>query len=591
MMGGEELFGSLYEKGCVIFNEGDPSDRMYIIQSGALEVTQRRGKHEEVLTFLEKGDLVGEIALLDGNSRTATVKAITRSRLLALTQESLLTHISRDPGVCHHILKALISKVLRADRRLQEKLGNVGDLQIPALMAQVEPSISVSLIEELWDAEEPPLHLDPGEVIFHEDDVGDCMYIVKQGLVEIIRCNGKAEQHIACLGKGSFFGEIALITGERRTATSKALQPTELLPIKKEKFQHRLRDFPELGLYLIISLIKRLRQREAILDNPKATIETSSSQEMPQPSKQFRWSISLVSLSTCGGCVAALLEDANTLNDFLQLGDIVYCPMLMDEGHRDKIDIAIVDGVVRVKKDVQELLETRARARYLIALGTCSVLGGIPALANQYELEDLIETSYGQTHNPLSYYLSGKSGIDQGTYQDRGLSLLRRSGRPDDFVRVDYYLSGCPPNPVLLVELLKEINGQKSSLKTSSIICAECAKKPKKTLPESFQLFPNSPTPEDTCLASAGIPCMGFLTRGGCDAPCPRAGLPCWGCRGPSAPVFRKMEQGERFDELFYRGLSRRSDLQQDDIFPIIKLLRRLGQIPYQFDRRFSRLR
>ena len=99
MMGREELFGSLYEKNSVIFKEGDPADRMYIIQSGALEVTQRRGKHEEVLTFLEKGDLVGEIALLDGNSRTATVKAIARSRLLAITRESLLTHISRDPGI------------------------------------------------------------------------------------------------------------------------------------------------------------------------------------------------------------------------------------------------------------------------------------------------------------------------------------------------------------------------------------------------------------------------------------------------------------------------------------------------------------
>ncbi len=591
MMGEEELFGSLYEKGCVIFNEGDPSDRMYIIQSGALKVTQQRGKHEELLTFLEKGDLVGEIALLDGNSRTATVKAITQSRLLAFTRESLLTHISKDPGVCHHILKALTSKILRADRRLQEKLVNVTDLQIPSLTAQVEPSISVSLLEDLWATEEAPLHLDPGEIIFHEGDVGDYLYIVKEGLVEIIRSNGKAEQLMACIGKGSFLGEMALITGERRTATCKARQPTELLPIEKENFQHRLRDFPELGLYLIISMIKRLRQREALLDNPNGTIEIASSQEVPQLSKQFRWSISLVSLSTCGGCAAALLADANTMNDFLHLGDIVYCPMLMDERDREKIDIAIVDGVVRVKEDVQKLLDTRARARYLIALGTCSVLGGVPALANQFELEDLLETSYGQTHNPLSYYLSGKSGIDQSIYQDRGLSLLRRSGRLDDFVRVDYYLPGCPPNPVLLVELLKEIGGQKSSLKTPKIICAECSKKPTKTHPKSFQLFPDSPPPEDTCLASAGIPCMGFLTRGGCEAACPRAGLPCWGCRGPSASAFRKMEQGERFDELFCRGLSTRSGLQKDDIFPIIKLLRRLGQIPYQFDRRFSRLR
>lgn len=591
MVGGEELFGSLYEKGRVIFSEGDPADRMYIIQSGALEVTQRRGRREEILTFLEKGDIVGEIALLDGDLRTATVKTITRSRLLALTRESLLTHISRDPGVCHHILEALISKILRADWRLQENFGNTEDFQIPVQAAQAEPAISLSLLEELWDAEQTPTHLDPGEIIFHEDDAGDRMYIVKQGLVEVVRGNGKAAQHLAWLGEGSLLGEMALITGEKRTATVKARQPTELLPIKKEEFQHRLREFPELGLYLIISLIKRLRQREAILDNSKASIETASIQGVPQPSKRSHLSVSVVSLSTCGGCTAALLEDANALHDFLQLGDIVYCPMLMDKEERANVDIALVDGVVRVKEDVQELQETRAKARYLIALGTCSGLGGIPALANQYELEDLVETSYGQTRDPVSYYLSGKSGIDRGVYQDRGLSLLRRSGTLDHFVRVDYYLPGCPPNPVLLVELLKEISGQKSSLKTSKIICAECTRKPTKILPKSFQLFLDSPVPKDTCLASAGIPCMGFLTRGGCGAPCPRAGLPCWGCRGPSVPVFRKMEQGESFDDLFSRGLSRRSGLQKEDISPIIKILRKLGQVSYQFDHRLSRLR
>ena len=202
-----------------------------------------------------------------------------------------------------------------------------------------------------------------------------------------------------------------------------------------------------------------------------------------------------------------------------------------------------------------------------------------------------METSYGDTRDPVSYYLSGTTGIDQGAYQDRGLSLLRRAGKIDDFVRVDYYLPGCPPNPLLLVELLREIREGRPRKKSAPVVCAECARKPSKDGAGSFERFPESPAPHGTCLASAGFPCMGFLTRGGCTAPCPTAGVPCWGCRGPSRQTLRKMEQGESFDALLCAGLIRRSGAPREEIVQVIRLLRKQGHLPCQFDRRLSRVR
>ena len=591
MTGGEELFGSLYEKGHVLFRQGDPADVMYVIQSGALEVVQQRGAQEEVLAFLEKGDLVGEIALLDRDVRTATVRTITRSRLLPFTRESLLSHVRTDPHICHHILKALTAKMLRTDRRLLKRLQGAGELQLMHNDGHADPTISLPLLERLWKVEKKAVHLDAGEILFEEGDSGDCLYIVKKGLVEIIRGTGTELRPVACLGEGSFFGEMALITGETRSATARARCSTELLSLTEEGFHQRLRDVPELGLYLIVSLIRRLRQREAMLDNPKLSIESPSIREMPQHAQHSRSTVSLVSLSTCGGCATALLENDTVLHDFLQLADIRYCPMLMDQGEWEAVDICLVDGVVRVGEDVEELLRARSRARYLVALGTCSGLGGIPALANQHEIEELMETSYGETRDPVSYYLSGTTGIDQDTYQDRGLPLLRRAGRVEDFVRVDYYLPGCPPNPLLLVELLREIREGRPRKKSAPVVCAECARKPSKDGAGSFERFPESPAPHGTCLASAGFPCMGFLTRGGCTAPCPRAGVPCWGCRGPSLQTLQKMEQGESFDALLCAGLIRRSGVTREEIEKVIRFLRKQGHLPCQFGRRLSRAR
>jgi CRP-like cAMP-binding protein len=59
----EGVFGTVYEPGDTIFQQGEPGDTLYLIQSGAVEYSYRRGDTETVLTILEKGDFFGEMAL------------------------------------------------------------------------------------------------------------------------------------------------------------------------------------------------------------------------------------------------------------------------------------------------------------------------------------------------------------------------------------------------------------------------------------------------------------------------------------------------------------------------------------------------
>ena len=85
----KSFFGSIYERGAVVFHQGEPGNSMYIIQSGAVEVSQCQGKQDVVLTLLERGDFFGEMAQIDQQPRSATVRAIHRARLLPLTRSSI----------------------------------------------------------------------------------------------------------------------------------------------------------------------------------------------------------------------------------------------------------------------------------------------------------------------------------------------------------------------------------------------------------------------------------------------------------------------------------------------------------------------
>jgi F420-non-reducing hydrogenase small subunit len=299
---------------------------------------------------------------------------------------------------------------------------------------------------------------------------------------------------------------------------------------------------------------------------------------------QERIRLAMISLSTCAGCSAVFL-DQEGLARVLELADLVYCPMLVDRDHIPEADVALIEGVVRLEEDAEVLREARAKSQIVIAWGTCACYGGIPAHANRYELEDLIQETYGHTYDTYAYYLSGAGGVEQATYQEEGIGLLRKAYALDDFVRVDYYVPGCPPLPELLLQLHAEVTGQ--DLKGAKpIVCSECGRRPTKTAVTSLEAFPRADD-RTTCFHSQGVLCAGLLTKGGCGAICTRNGLPCWGCRGPAKTALRPMADGESFEEVVISRLARRCRLDEAKLKPFVKLLRKQGHSLFDFEQNF----
>ena len=151
---GTDIYGVVYEKGEVICREGDPGDCMYVIQSGAVEISRRNGSQEVVVAMLEHGDFFGEMALLDRQPRSATVKTLCRTRLLPLTQDSFLSRAYEDPEISLRLIKALSQRIDKTSRLLRQKIAEEEGLGHPAAEQ------SVDLREERGQAGESQVSID-----------------------------------------------------------------------------------------------------------------------------------------------------------------------------------------------------------------------------------------------------------------------------------------------------------------------------------------------------------------------------------------------------------------------------------------------
>jgi len=116
-----------YEDGEAIFNEGDNSRDLFIIQEGKVEIWKKTEAGEIKLATFVRGDFFGDMALLQGGSRFAGAKALGKTKLLVLQPGGFLLKIRRDPTFAFEMLQALTYRIKISNERLFDviKKGNV----------------------------------------------------------------------------------------------------------------------------------------------------------------------------------------------------------------------------------------------------------------------------------------------------------------------------------------------------------------------------------------------------------------------------------------------------------------------------------
>jgi CRP/FNR family cyclic AMP-dependent transcriptional regulator len=115
-------FGRNLSRGTVIFREGDPGHEMFIIQKGKVQVKKKVGNGEKVLAELSEGEFFGEMALLLGMDRSATVEVIEDSKVLVINPETFESLLKNRPEIALKMLKKMALRLRALDEKLEATL-------------------------------------------------------------------------------------------------------------------------------------------------------------------------------------------------------------------------------------------------------------------------------------------------------------------------------------------------------------------------------------------------------------------------------------------------------------------------------------
>ena len=94
----------------------------------------------------------------------------------------------------------------------------------------------------------------PGDVLFHEGESGDVMFVIQSGAVRINKQAGGEQKVLAVLGPGEFLGEMAILNGKPRTATATVVEATRCLVIDAKTLESMVARSTEIALRLIKKL-------------------------------------------------------------------------------------------------------------------------------------------------------------------------------------------------------------------------------------------------------------------------------------------------------------------------------------------------
>jgi CRP-like cAMP-binding protein len=110
----------LFDQGAVIFRENDEGGEMFIIIQGLVEIRKTTGpSSSKILTTLQKGDMFGEMAIIEKQPRSATAVAVQPTRVLVLNEKLYESMIGSNPDFARKMNKVLSERIRRADAIIQ----------------------------------------------------------------------------------------------------------------------------------------------------------------------------------------------------------------------------------------------------------------------------------------------------------------------------------------------------------------------------------------------------------------------------------------------------------------------------------------
>jgi CRP-like cAMP-binding protein len=110
-----------------------------------------------------------------------------------------------------------------------------------------------------------------GDLIIRQGDVGDCMFVIQEGEVEVFVEQGGKEVRLAVRSEGDFVGEMAIFEREERSANVRALGQARVLTVDKKNFLRRVHEDPSLAFRIVQTMSHRIREMSEEVARLKGT--------------------------------------------------------------------------------------------------------------------------------------------------------------------------------------------------------------------------------------------------------------------------------------------------------------------------------
>lgn len=239
--------------------------------------------------------------------------------------------------------------------------------------------------------------------------------------------------------------------------------------------------------------------------------------------------VAFMQLSSCWGCHQSLLNAHLRLLPLLSQLDIVYWPAVMDsklkslqERADSDILVGFLEGVVRTKKDTENVKLMRQKCKIIVAFGACPCYGSVAGLANLYDLDDLVKRKFTDKEF-ITNEQAEKPSRNVPEFEEFIVNVK-------DIIDVDMFIPGCPPttdNIIASISYLLTLAAEDpQNLNKEGCVCDKCSLR------------------DLGCFLDEGVLCYGSITALGCELMCPNKGEICYGCFKSSNKV------GERANQL-----------------------------------------
>lgn len=156
--------------------------------------------------------------------------------------------------------------------------------------------------------------------------------------------------------------------------------------------------------------------------------------------------LATVWMDGCSGCHMSVLDMDERLIDLIRHVDLVYSPLVDTKEFPENVDVVLIEGAVSSTEDVEKIHKIRQRSKILVALGDCAVTSNVPSMRNRFKVEDVehrayIENAANNQHIPNKVIPP----------------LLAKSRPVHEFVKVDVFVPGCPPEADTIHFVLTEL--------------------------------------------------------------------------------------------------------------------------------------